>query len=65
MVRIRRVRDRMPWWFTDSNNLKSNGRAVLNTALSRAKKQLIIACDEESWKAFDGQLLAEIIRHAN
>lgn len=59
------VRDRMPWWFTDSNNLKSNGRAVLNTALSRAKKQLIIACDEESWKAFDGQLLAEIIRHAN
>ena len=36
---------------------KSNGISILNTAFSRAKKQLIIVCDREAWKNKPQELL--------
>ncbi len=36
-------------WFTDSNSPISQGLYVLNTAISRARKKLIIVCDAKYW----------------
>ncbi|MBN2377447.1 MAG: AAA family ATPase [Sedimentisphaerales bacterium] len=36
-------------WFTDSCDPISQGQYVLNTAISRAKKKLIIVCDVQYW----------------
>lgn len=38
------------------------GRSVLNTAVSRAKKRLVIACDVSYWSRQPGQLIYELIR---
>jgi superfamily I DNA and/or RNA helicase len=48
-------------YFTDSNNVKSNGKLILNTAISRAKKKLIIVCDEDYWLKQEGQLIYDLI----
>lgn len=36
-------------WFTDSNHSISQGLYILNTAISRARKKLIIVCDATYW----------------
>lgn len=48
-------------WFTDSNNSKSNGLKVINTAVSRAKQKLVIVCDAKYWKAQQDQLIGKLI----
>jgi hypothetical protein len=48
-------------WFTDSAQLKSKGLNLINTAVSRAKKQLIIVCDINYWSDQKGQLLTDLI----
>ena len=52
-------------YFTCSNNPRSNGRLILNTAVSRVKKKLVIVCDESYWSKQNGQLLCEIIKSKN
>lgn len=52
-------------YFTDSNNLRSDGKLILNTAISRVKKKLIIVCDENYWSRQNGQLLYELIKNKN
>ena len=52
-------------YFTDSNNPRSNGRLILNTAVSRVKRKLILVCDEYYWSRQSGQLLCEIIKSKN
>lgn len=37
-------------WFTDDTNDRTNGREVLNTAISRAKKHLFLFMDADFWK---------------
>lgn len=37
------------------------GRKVLNTAVSRAKRRLVIACDVSFWRTQSGQLLSALI----
>lgn len=37
------------------------GKCVLNTAISRAKKRIIIVCDTDFWKLEDHQLITELI----
>lgn len=49
-------------WFTDSNCPKSNGLKVINTAVSRAKKELVIVCDVEYWKKQNEQLIGKLIK---
>lgn len=46
---------------TDSDNLTLHGLELLNTAVSRAKKKLILVCDVERWLARPAQLLTELI----
>ncbi|MDR1093850.1 MAG: hypothetical protein LBL66_06845 [Clostridiales bacterium] len=50
-------------YFTDSNNPRSGGRLILNTAVSRVKKKLVIVCDETYWAKQSGQLLCELVRN--
>lgn len=49
-------------WFTNSNNHKSNGLRVINTAVSRVKKKLIIFCDVDHWKTQHNQLIGQLIQ---
>jgi hypothetical protein len=49
-------------WFVDSANLRSKGLNLINTAVSRAKRRLIIVCDVAFWKAQHGQLLTDLIK---
>lgn len=35
---------------------------MINTAISRAKKKLIIACDSEYWSAIEGELIGDIAK---
>ena len=48
-------------WFTNSLNHKSNGKKVINTAVSRAKNKLVIVCDVEHWKTQHKQLIGQLI----
>lgn len=48
-------------WFVDSKNNMSRGLNLLNTAVSRAKKELIIVCDMTYWKNQNGQLICELL----
>ena len=50
-------------WFVDSTRPDSKGLNLLNTAVSRAKKQLIIVCDTNYWMNQDGQLLTDLLRN--
>ncbi len=54
-------------FFTDSTSKKSNGLKIINTAISRAKKRLILVLDYEHWELFnDEQLLASVAtQHTN
>ncbi|MCH9021494.1 MAG: ATP-binding domain-containing protein [Planctomycetes bacterium] len=52
-------------WFTDSSHFISQGKYVLNTAISRAKKKLIIVCDVQYWSSrsdADTQLISNLIK---
>lgn len=51
-------------YFTDSNNKNSGGKLILNTAISRVKKKLIIVCDYNYWISQHGQLIYEILKIA-
>lgn len=48
-------------WFVDSLSNISRGLNLINTAVSRAKNQLIIVCDTEYWFNQDGQLITDLI----
>ncbi len=55
------VVDTVDKWFTDSLKQESNGKKVINTAVSRAKKKLIIVCDAEYWKPQKKQLIGQLL----
>ena len=52
--------DEPPGYYTNSN--LENGLHVLNTALSRAKKKLILVGDLTKWRNQPRQMIAEIIK---
>ncbi len=45
-----------------SNSRKPFGRSVLNTAISRAKKRLVLVCDVSFWSEQNGQLISDLIQ---
>jgi superfamily I DNA/RNA helicase len=51
-------------WFVDSKLPLSNGLNLLNTAVSRTKKRLIIVCDFRYWKDQSGQLVTDLLSEA-
>lgn len=52
-------------WFTDSQRIESNGKCVINTAVSRAKRKLILVCDVAYWKTQNNQLIGKLLSIAN
>ncbi len=51
-------------WFTNSNNKISKGLEVVNTAVSRAKKRLILVGHRRFWIAQEKQLLGNLFQVA-
>ena len=51
-------------FFTDSTQSKSKGLKVVNTAVSRAKKRLILVGHRRFWITQEDQLLGELFRKA-
>lgn len=49
--------------FTSTADESSIGRKVINTAVSRAKKNLIVVCDKEFWSAKEGELIGRLATH--
>lgn len=48
-----------------SNSHSPLGRSVLNTAISRAKKRLVLVCDVSFWSEQEGQLITDLIHAGN
>ena len=55
------VTDTQDMFFTDSLNLRSDGKKIINTAVSRAKKSLVIVCDCAYWTNQKKQLIAKLL----
>lgn len=58
------VTDTASMWFTNSRLPKSKGLQVINTAVSRAKKRLILVCDYDCWSERDDQLIGQLVQAA-
>lgn len=52
-------------FFVSSKNKKSNGLRIVNTAISRAKKKLVLVLDWDCWKCCDNELITEIANIGN
>lgn len=50
-------------WFVDTTIPISKGLNLVNTAVSRAKRNLIIVCDKNYWAGQKGQLITELINN--
>lgn len=50
-------------FFVDSTLAVSRGLNLVNTAISRAKRRLIIVCDKEYWIRQRGQLITDLIKN--
>ena len=48
----------------DSLNPESNGKKVINTAVSRARKNLFIVCDYNYWIRQESQLIGKLLKVA-
>lgn len=48
-------------WFVDTTIPISKGLNLVNTAVSRAKRNLVIVCDKNYWAGQEGQLITELI----
>ena len=55
------VADTSDKWFVDTLNLASRGLNLVNTAVSRTRKDLILVCDASYWKRQTGQLISDLI----
>lgn len=50
-------------FFMDSNNKETDGLKIINTAISRAKKEIIFVLDYARWKNHPNQLLSAIVNN--
>ena len=49
-------------FFTDSTSKVSNGLQIINTAISRAKKEIVIVCDADYWEDLSStQLIGRLV----
>lgn len=56
------VADAYQGWFTNTKNRNSGALQLLNTAVSRAKKRLIIVCNKSYWAAQQDQFISDLIK---
>ncbi len=59
------VTDTKQMFFMHSKLKKSNGLQIINTAVSRAKRNLVIVCDYNLWICREDQLIGKIIKNAD
>jgi hypothetical protein len=57
--------DTYDMWFTNSNNTQSNAINLINTAVSRAKKRLVIVCDTRYWSSQPDQFICGLLQAGN
>jgi hypothetical protein len=55
------VVDTFDKWFVDTTIPISKGLNLVNTAVSRAKRNLVVVCDKNYWAEQKGQLITELI----
>lgn len=55
------VVDTTDMYFTNSCRPEIGGLQIINTAVSRAKHRIIIACDKQFWMRQGGQLIRELV----
>ncbi|WP_352415025.1 AAA domain-containing protein [Oscillibacter ruminantium] len=48
-------------WFTDTVRSATQGKMVINTAVSRARKTLILVCDASYWSSHPEQLIGQLV----
>ncbi|MBO5898443.1 MAG: hypothetical protein J6R04_05480 [Clostridia bacterium] len=58
------VVDTTDLFMTNTRNASSNGLQVINTAISRAKKEIIICCDADFWRWKTDQLIGQLVNAA-
>lgn len=58
------VSDTSDMYFTNTRNRGSKGRLLINTAVSRAKKRLILVCDYTYWISQDSQMICALLKNA-
>ena len=58
------VSDTTSMWLTNSRLRKSKGLQVINTAVSRARKCLILVCDYDCWSKRNNQLIGQLAQAA-
>lgn len=51
-------------WSTDTTRRETNALKLINTAVSRARKMLVLVGDADSWIQHDGQLISDLFRVA-
>ncbi|MDF7822088.1 AAA domain-containing protein [Runella sp. MFBS21] len=56
------ISDTSDMWFTNSQNKTSKGINLINTAVSRAKEELIIVCNHNFWINANGQLVQGLLK---
>lgn len=56
------VTDSFDRFFMNSKNHASGGAQIINTAVSRVKKNLVLVLDFEIWNELDGQMITELAR---
>ena len=59
------VSDTHDMWFTNSKSKESKGLNLINTAVSRAKEELIIVCNHNYWINANGQLIQGLLQVAS
>ena len=55
------VVDTTNFYFTNTNKDNTNGKQVMNTAVSRARKRLVVVCDKAVWEKQTDQLIHDLI----
>ena len=55
------VTDTTNMFFTNSRLQASNGLCLLNTAVSRARKKLVLVCDTDYWKTQEQQFIYSLL----
>ncbi len=58
------VEREVPLRFTSTVDEASIGRKVINTAVSRAKKNLVVVCDRKFWSAKEGELIGKLATYS-
>lgn len=58
------VSDTSNMWFTNTQKRQTRALELINTAVSRAKCELIIVCDYTYWIKKNNQLITELLKTA-